>query len=126
MLLADKVEMEERLARPDGGFDEVGSPTHTLDLAEAVRALAKTHAFGVYHAVNTGACSRYVFAQAILRLAGLDTPIAPCSAAEFPAKARRPAYSVLDTTSLTEVTGYTMRPWQAALEDYMQRRESTT
>lgn len=104
--------------------DETGSPTHTLDLAEAALALVKTQAYGAHHAVNTGACTRFEFAQAFLEMAGLDTPVAPCKSDEFPSKAPRPAYSVLDTTSLTEAAGYAMRPWREALADYMERRNS--
>lgn len=104
--------------------DEVGSPTHTEDLAEATRALCRTRAYGIYHAVNEGACSRFEFAQAIIRLAGLRTPITPCASAEFPAKAERPRYSVLSNRKLERVTGHRMRPWREALERYMQRRET--
>lgn len=104
--------------------DEVGSPTHTWDLAEAIRALAKTQAYGTYHAVNTGVCSRLEFALAFLGAAGIATPVTPCRSAEYPSKAARPAYSVLDTTSLTAASGYAMRPWREALAHYMERRNS--
>jgi len=107
-----------------GVEDEGGSPTHTYDLAEATYALCATTAYGVYHAVNAGACSRLEWARAILRLAGMDTAVEPCRAADFPAKAPRPAYSVLSTTKLKDVTGYTMRPWYEALAHYMTRRET--
>lgn len=103
--------------------DETGSPTHTYDLAESIHALCETTAYGIYHAVNAGACSRYEFACEILRLAGLDTPISPCAAVAFPSKAARPAYSVLDTGALERAAGYVPRPWKAALTHYMQRRE---
>lgn len=102
--------------------DEVGSPTHTFDLAEAIRALGKTDAYGTYHAVNAGQCSRFEFANEILRLAGLGTPVAPCASSEFPTRAERPLYSVLDTTSLERASGYRMRTWQQAIEHYMGRR----
>ncbi len=102
--------------------DEIGSPTHTLDLAEATLALAKTKAYGVYHVANEGAVSRYDFARRILELARVDTPVEPCFGAEFPAKARRPAYGALSTARLTEACGHVMRPWDAALVDYMSRR----
>jgi dTDP-4-dehydrorhamnose reductase len=102
--------------------DEVGSPTHTEDLAAATAALVKTEQFGVYHAVNAGACSRYDFAREILRLAKIDTPIAPCRAAEFPSKAPRPRYSVLSSAKLEACCGYRMRPWVEALKRYMSRR----
>lgn len=103
--------------------DEVGSPTHTWDLAEATAALCATRAYGTFHAVNAGACSRYEFAKAILELAELGTPIVPCRADEFPTKASRPRYSVLSSEKLETATGHRMRPWREALRDYMRRRE---
>ena len=104
--------------------DEIGSPTHTLDLAEAALALAKTQAYGTYHAVNTGACSRFEFARAFLEMAGSAAAVAPCPASDYPSKAARPKYSVLDTASLTAASGHAMRPWREALAHYMQRRNN--
>jgi dTDP-4-dehydrorhamnose reductase len=103
--------------------DEVGSPTHTWDLAEATLVLARTRAWGTYHAVNAGTCSRHEFARAILGLAGLNTEVIPCASSEFTAKAPRPRYSVLSTAKLEAVSGHRMRPWQEALKHYMNRRE---
>lgn len=102
--------------------DEVGSPTHTTDLAQATLALTGTPAYGVYHAVNAGQCSRYEFAQAILRFAGLDTPVAPCPSSEFPTKAERPLYSVLSNAKLEEACGHIMPGWEESLGRYFQRR----
>ena len=102
--------------------DEVGAPTHTLDLAKATAALANTDAYGVYHAVNAGSCSRYEFAQAILEEAGSSTPIEPCSSDAFPTKAERPLYSVLSTRALEEATGFVMPKWRDALHEYIARR----
>ena len=103
--------------------EEIGSPTHTIDLAEATLALARTRKYGIYHAVNTGQCSRYEFARAILNIAEVGVPVHPCAVSAFPSKAPRPRYSVLDTGKLTETTGFCMRPWRKALLDYMQRRD---
>ena len=103
--------------------DETGSPTHTVDLADATAALCATDAYGVYHAVNAGACTRYEMAQAILRLAKSDVAVTACGSAAFPTKAVRPVYSVLSNRKLEAATGWVMRPWQAALEDYMHLRE---
>ncbi len=103
--------------------DEIGSPTHTLDLTQATQALAQTTAFGTYHAVNAGMCNRFEFAKEILRLGGLDTPVSPCKAADYPSKAPRPAYSVLSCRSLEAACGYRMRPWTEALAHYFERRE---
>jgi dTDP-4-dehydrorhamnose reductase len=104
--------------------DEVGSPTHTQDLAAATLELCRTQAYGVYHAVNSGWCSRFEYAKAILDLAGLKVPVEPCSSGEFPAKAPRPRYSILSNAKLHKAVPHNMRSWHQALEAYMQRREA--
>ncbi|HNR32378.1 MAG TPA: dTDP-4-dehydrorhamnose reductase [Candidatus Hydrogenedentes bacterium] len=124
------VEKILRLAKKGGPLrvvcDEEGSPTHTLDLAEAVLALARTDAFGVYHAVNDGACSRFELAREILDRAGIGVRLEACVANDFPTKARRPAYSVLSNAKIERATGHTMRSWEAALADYMIRRTASS
>ncbi len=105
--------------------DEMGAPAYTWDLAEATLALLKSGARGIYHVTNAGTCTRYEFAQEILRLAGFDTPITPCASSEFPTKAERPLYSVLATDKLQETTGYAPRHWKDALADYFTRRETS-
>ncbi len=102
--------------------DEVGSPTHTWDLALATRALSRTKAYGTYHAVNAGSCARDEFARALLECAGIDTPVNPCSLDEFPSKARRPVYSVLSARTLEDATGHRIRDWREALVHYTERR----
>ncbi len=102
--------------------DEIGSPTHTWDLAEAARSIATTQDYGLHHAVNAGQTSRDKFAAKILELAGLKNPITPCKATEFPSKAARPAYSVLSTATLERACGYRFRPWEDALAHYISRR----
>jgi len=103
--------------------DEIGSPTHTWDLAEACRSIASTHAYGLYHAVNAGQTSRDKFAKKILELAGVNTPVNPCLSGEFPVKAARPAYSVLSTATLEAASGYRFRSWEDALKHYVERRQ---
>ncbi|MDQ1256123.1 MAG: dTDP-4-dehydrorhamnose reductase [Candidatus Hydrogenedentes bacterium] len=105
--------------------DEIGSPTHTLDLAEAALALVRAGVYGVYHAANSGFCSRFEFASAILSQADLDTPLSPCRSDSFPSKVRRPRFSALSSTLVEAVTGYAMRPWRDALSHYLKRRGET-
>jgi dTDP-4-dehydrorhamnose reductase len=105
--------------------EEIGSPTHTYDLAEATMALVEKAPFGTYHGVNNGSCSRYTFAKRVLELAGVDTPVLPCSSSEFKSKAERPLYSVLSTTAIQSATGYTLRDWEDALAHYMVRRTAS-
>ncbi len=104
--------------------DEIGSPTHTFDLAQATLDFVRTKAYGTYHVVNSGQCSRYEFAKAILSEAGISTPIEPCKATEFPTIAPRPVFSVLDNSTTNMVIQKPMQSWQQALHHYMQRRNN--
>lgn len=101
--------------------DEIGSPTHTWDLAKATLAIVQTPAFGTYHTVNAGQCSRYELAKTVLSLAGIETPVRPCASSEFPAKAPRPLYSVLSTEKFARATGFVFPDWRDALGRFMTR-----
>lgn len=99
--------------------DQVGSPTYTMDLAEASLHLVCKKASGIFHVVNSGQASWCELAAAAVAAANRPCSVQAISSAEWPQKAKRPAYSVLDTARYTEVTGKTMRPWLAALRDYV-------
>jgi dTDP-4-dehydrorhamnose reductase len=99
--------------------DQRCTPTSTADLADALLALLDSRAWGTYHATNAGDCTWYEFACEIIALRGLRTRVVPVASAEFPRPARRPAYSVLDGARLTRVLGRPLRPWRAALADYL-------
>lgn len=71
---------------------------------------------------NRGPTTWYDFARAIFRLAGLDVAVSPCTTAEFPRPAARPANSVLDPFPLKETLGYLLPPWEDALERYLRVR----
>ena len=101
--------------------DQLGSPTYTCDLAAWAVALADKDASGVFHVVNAGRASWAELAAEAIRLAGLPCRVAPIPSAEYPQKARRPAYSVLDTAAFTKATGITPRTWAQALADYVYR-----
>ncbi len=105
--------------------DQVGRPTSAADLADALlvvadAALENREVNGSYHFANAGATSWFGFARAIVEEASARTRsprVVPISTREFPTAARRPAYSVLDTSSFTERFGVTPRPWREALRD---------
>jgi dTDP-4-dehydrorhamnose reductase len=99
--------------------DQIFSPTYTADLAKKIVQLMATELYGVFHITNSGSCSWYEFTTEILKLAGLATPIIPITSDQYPQKARRPSYSVLDNYHLKLLGMGDMRPWQAALRDYM-------
>jgi dTDP-4-dehydrorhamnose reductase len=99
--------------------DQAFSPTYTLDLARKIAQLITTNYYGIFHITNRGACSWYEFTKEILRLAGLKTPIIPITSDQYPQKARRPRYSVLNNYHLRLLGLDDMRPWSEALQDYL-------
>lgn len=102
--------------------DQVFSPTYTRDLARKIAWLITTEYYGTFHITNKGTCSWYDFAVEILRQTGLNTPVIPITSDQYPQKARRPRYSVLDNYHLRLLGADDMRPWQEALTDYLKNK----
>lgn len=99
--------------------DEIGNPTYAEDLAQAIAQLIQTEQYGVYHFTNSDACSRWEFANEILRQAGLtDVVNTPILSSEFKRPSTPPPYGVLHNVVGTAV-GITLRPWQEALQAYI-------
>jgi dTDP-4-dehydrorhamnose reductase len=100
--------------------DQVGSPTSSLELAPALWDVLLRGAPGVWHAACEGECSWYDLAVATLAAAGVQgVTVDPCSTAEFPRPAQRPAYSVLDCSKLAALRGRPLAPWREALQTYL-------
>lgn len=104
--------------------DQYGSPTYTYDLAKLLVDMVLTEKYGVYHATNEGICTWYEFACEIFRQAGLQVEVTPVSAAEYPAKAKRPSNSRMSKDKLTENGFERMPAWQDALGRYLAVLES--
>jgi len=104
------------------GNDQVCSPTYSLDLARKIAQLMTTEYYGIFHITNRGACSWYDFTVEIFRLTGTKTAVVPITSDQFPQKARRPAYSVLDNYHLRLLGMDDMRTWQEALVDYLRAK----
>ncbi len=100
--------------------DQRGSPTFCDDLAKAVLDLVSAGVEGVVHAVNTGETTWHGFAVTIARLLGKDIEVQKVNTGDVPRPARRPAYSVLDTTRLAAVLGRSMPAWEDALTRYLE------
>jgi dTDP-4-dehydrorhamnose reductase len=105
--------------------DQTCSPSYTVDVARATAALLHTGATGLVHVVNTGGCTWYELARETLALAGLVADLTPIASSEYPAKARRPRYSVLGSKGLVAVGVSELRPWREALREYLSEREKT-
>ena len=99
--------------------DQIVTPTYAKELAAKVSQLIRTEEYGSYHITNNGGCSWYEFARTIFELTGIDADISPISSSEFGAKARRPAYSVLENRNLKLLGLDDMMQWHDALKEYL-------
>lgn len=102
--------------------DQVLTPTYTKDLAQKIKELLQTEAYGLYHITNKGQCSWYEFAQKIFELLNLKPDFGPTTTAAYGAKARRPAYSVLAHEKLRQLGLDDLRPWPEALAAYLEEK----
>jgi dTDP-4-dehydrorhamnose reductase len=99
--------------------DVVMSPTSAADAAALTVALITRRApAGIYHLTNSGSCSWCGFANGIFTAAGLSARALPVATVPGASRIRRPAYSALASEKLEQV-GLSVRPWQAALHDYL-------
>jgi len=103
--------------------DQRCSPSYVPHVAQAIRFLATTEAYGTYHVVNSGDTTWYDFAAEIFRQSGLTVELERISTAEYGAPAPRPSYSVLDTTKYHALPGRPpMLDTKAALSEYLRIR----
>ncbi len=104
--------------------DQIGSPTYAYDLARTLFELIPhlTHqGTQTYHYTNEGSISWYTFAQAIMHEAKLPCTIHPITTAEYPTPAKRPSYSVLDTTRIRHMLGLSLPHWRDSLRQCLHR-----
>jgi len=111
--------------------DQYGCPTSAADLAATLAAIALRLAgderapTGTFHSVNDGATTWCDFARAVVagaaRRGGRSVPVEGIPTAAYPTPAKRPANSRLSTQSLSDAYGLAPRPWEAALDDILDR-----
>lgn len=112
-------------------FDQVGTPTYALDLAEAISVIIddykkESSSFnqwasytknGIYHYSNEGVCSWFDFTKMIAEYSGQTAcDIQPCHSEEFTSPVKRPAFSVLDKTKVKETFGIKVPYWTDSLK----------
>ncbi|HTI49899.1 MAG TPA: dTDP-4-dehydrorhamnose reductase [Planctomycetaceae bacterium] len=102
--------------------DQWCTPTSALDLARAIARLIETDRYGLYHATNAGATTWCRLAAEVFRQANMKVEVRAITTAEYPTKARRPAYSVLDSSKLAQAIGAPLPPWEQAVAEYLQQR----
>ena len=114
-------------------FDQVGTPTYALDLANAIVVAIEDYKKesltlnnepytknGIYHFSNEGVCSWYDFTKMIAEIAGnTGCDIQPCHSDEFPSPVKRPAFSVLDKTKVKATFGISVPYWTDSLRKCM-------
>lgn len=113
-------------------FDQVGTPTYALDLAQAIAVIVEDYKketsnsqpssfnyskTGVYHYSNEGVCSWFDFTKMIAEYNGTtQCDVQPCHSDEFPSPVKRPSYSVLDKTKIKDVFGVKVPYWTDSLK----------
>lgn len=104
-------------------FDQIGTPTYARDLAAVIfAAINKGIVPGIYHFSNEGVCSWYDFTKAIHRLAGITAcHVKPLHTEDYPTKAVRPHYSVLDKTKIKETYGVEVPYWMDSLAECIEK-----
>ncbi|MED3830831.1 dTDP-4-dehydrorhamnose reductase [Priestia megaterium] len=101
--------------------DQIGCPTYTLDLAHAILELVDTQKYGVYHISNSGSCSWYEFAKEIFKVSDMEVQVNPCTTADFPRPAARPANSVFEHMSIKLNNFTSIRHWREALSSFLKK-----
>lgn len=99
-------------------FDQVGTPTYAGDLASAMLAIAGAETFvpGIYHFSNEGVCSWYDFTIKIHQLAGIECRVYPIETKDYPTRATRPHYSVLNKSKIKNTYKLVIPHWEASLK----------
>ena len=103
--------------------DQVGTPTYAIDLAACIFDIIASDkkAYGIYHYSNEGVASWFDFARAIFDLSGTDVKAVPIPTSEYPTKATRPPYSVLDKTKIKHTFGLDIPYWRDSLAVCIQK-----
>jgi dTDP-4-dehydrorhamnose reductase len=111
--------------------DQYGSPTWAFDLSQMVISFMQqvdggnNIPCGIYHCTGEGTCTWFEFAEAIytegknIKLLTNTCAVKPCTSTEYPAKVKRPAYSVLDKTKIKKILGLEIPVWKTSLKKYL-------
>ncbi|WP_309640196.1 dTDP-4-dehydrorhamnose reductase [Flavobacterium sp.] len=98
--------------------DQIGTPTHAIDLAKMLLTIiqSKSKDYGMYHFSNQGSTSWSGFAKKIFEWNHISTNVLPIPTSQYPTPAKRPAYSVLDTSKIKKTFHVSIHHWDIALE----------
>lgn len=110
-------------------FDQTGTPTYAQDLADTVAMIideGELSSSGIYHYTDEGVCSWYDLAREVNDMLGHYCYVRPCRTEDYPTKAARPHYSVLDKSKVRSVFGIEIPHWRESLYcciDEMKKRK---
>ena len=96
--------------------DQIGTPTYAADLANAIMATVESDKTGIYHYSNQGAISWYDFAKAIMEIKHIDCKVNAIESKDFPAKANRPFYSVMNKAKIAKDFNIEVPYWLDSLK----------
>jgi dTDP-4-dehydrorhamnose reductase len=102
--------------------DQIGSPTHTLDVSRAICCFLEKRPEGIFHFASRGFASRFETAKFILGECGIDIPLSPCASSEFKTPAERPLNSRFDCSQIDGILDFERPFWQDALKDFLKSR----
>ncbi len=102
--------------------DQWVTPTSTEELAARILELLGTERYGLYHMTNEGQCTWYEFAREIFSVVGRAANLSPIDSQAYGAKARRPAYSVLENQRAKALGITDFSPWREALKNYLKKK----
>lgn len=101
--------------------DQIGSPTFTRDFANAILEITSSienrNTNEIYHYSSEGTISWFIFAKVIIEMAGLKCEIKPVNTSEYPTKAKRPVYSVLDKGKIKNAFRLEIPDWKSSLSN---------
>jgi dTDP-4-dehydrorhamnose reductase len=103
--------------------DQFGCPTYAKDIARMILGISKREKLegGIYHFTNEGEVSWYEFALAVRDMAGSGCTVKPIPSTQYPTPAKRPGYSVLDSSRIKEQFGINLRPWKESLRECLEK-----
>lgn len=99
--------------------DQFGTPTYTREVCAQVLKMIDQPHYGIFHCTNEGFCTWYDFASEIVKAAGIDVQLLPCTTEAFPRPAPRPLYSVLENAHLKKLDLNIMKNWKEAFQSFL-------
>jgi dTDP-4-dehydrorhamnose reductase len=103
--------------------DQKGTPTYAGDLAWVIKTILESGLFipGIYHYTNEGVCTWYDFTEKIFEFSDLKCHVKPLRTEEYPTRAFRPPYSVLDKTKIKETYKIKIPEWEDSLKKMIKK-----